>query len=270
MTNNEFNPLFGAVPAEIPLPKAPLVTVLFQVRFPEIISIHDKAFIGGFQELIRNEYPGLTNDKLKTVAVDERRGVVSANDDLHWRFTNSDRSWRISLSSTFFSLETRQYVSRADFIDKLERALDALEKSIRPTHVTRMGMRYIDRVPLTTSSSIEGMLRTEMMGVAGTDLANNIVHSFTETACNVEEGQMLARWGSLPPSGSHDLDVLPPISEPSWFLDLDAFADRRKSPISFNVPLIRDTAHQLASRCYAFFRWAVTEDFLKAFGGITK
>ena len=47
MIDTNFDPLFGADPTEIPLPAAPLVTVLGQVRFPDDFSIHQKSFIGG-------------------------------------------------------------------------------------------------------------------------------------------------------------------------------------------------------------------------------
>ncbi|MDX8479860.1 TIGR04255 family protein [Mesorhizobium sp. VK24D] len=269
MTDRDFNPLFGAGPEEIPLPAAPLVTVMYQVRFPEIVSIQQKPFIAGFQELVREDYPLLADERLKTVAFDQHVGTVAAADEVIWRFIDETATWRVTLTSTFLTLETRKYVSRADFIERLGKVVTALHRSLKPTHVTRMGMRYVDRVPLTEGFVFDGMLRTEMMAVSGTAIGNSMVHSVSEILCSVQEGQMLARWGMLPARGSHDPDVMPPIKEASWFLDLDTFADHQSSPVRFEADLIRDAAFGLAARSYAFFRWAVTRKFLETFGGVT-
>src|SRR4051812_9018248 len=119
MIDTDFDPLFGADPAEIPLPAAPLVTVLGQVRFPEIVSIHHKPFIAGFQELVRTDYPVLRDEVLKAVAFNEHIGTVATSDEVIWRFIDETASWRLTLTSTFLTLETRKYVSRADFIERL-------------------------------------------------------------------------------------------------------------------------------------------------------
>lgn len=270
MSEFQVDPLFGADPIEIPLPAAPLVTVLCQVRFPEIISIQNKQFIAAFQELVRSDYPLLQDERLKTVALDAQIGTVAASDAVIWRFIDESASWRITLTSAFLTLETRKYVSRTDFIERLAKILQAVAETIKPTHVTRIGVRYVDRVPLKEDFSFEGMLRDEMMGVSGTAIGKNVIHSVSEVVCAVKEGQMLARWGMLPSRGSHDPDVLPAIKEPAWFLDIDTFADHQRAPVRFDTNLIRSSALDLATRAYAFFRWAVTDKFLKEFGGVTK
>jgi uncharacterized protein (TIGR04255 family) len=270
MTDTDFDPLFGADPKEIPLPAAPLVTVLAQVRFPEIVSIQQKPFIAAFQEMVRGDYPILRDEVMKTVAFNEHVGTVASSDEVIWRFVDATASWRLTLTSTFLTLETRKYVSRADFVERLDKVLRALEKAVRPTHVTRIGMRYVDRVPLKEGASFQGMLRNEMMGLSGTALGSSIVHSISEIVCRVKEGQMLARWGMLPPRGSHDPEAMPPVKDASWFLDLDTFVDHQSSPVPFDASAIRANVLDLATRSYAFFRWAVTEKFLQAFGGVTK
>lgn len=269
MPDTDFDPLFGADPAEIPLPAAPLVTVLAQVRFPEIISIQQKPFIAAFQELVRSDYPILSDEVLKTVAFNEQVGTVASSDEVIWRFVDASAGWRLTLTSTFLTLETRRYTSRADFSERFDKVIRALEEAVKPTHVTRVGIRYVDRVPLKDGQSFDGMLRDEMMGIPGTVLGRNVVHSISEIVCNVKEGQMLARWGMLPPRGSHDPEAMPPVKDASWFLDLDTFINHQSSPVPFDASVIRANVLDLAARSYAFFRWAVTERFLQSFGGVT-
>lgn len=268
MTDNQFDPLFGAAPNEIPLPSAPLVNVLCQVQFPEIVSIQNKSFIAGFQELVRADYPLLIDEKIKTVTFDGAN--IENSDESVWRFLDESRTWRLTLTSNFLSLETRSYVSRADFIERLGKIVTSAYESIKPTHVTRIGMRYVDRVALEGEITLDGMLRQEMMGIYGSPIRERIVHSITEIACEVKEGQMMAKWGTLPPRGTHDPNVMPPIVAPAWFLDLDTFVDHHGAPIRFDASKIRETALALATRSYCFFRWAVTEKFIESFGGATK
>lgn len=155
-------------------------------------------------------------------------------------------------------------------MERFDKVVRALEKTVRPTHVTRVGTRYVDHVPLKEGGSFQGMLKDEMMGMSGTTLGGNILHSISEIVCKVKEGEMLARWGMLPPRGSHDPEVMPPVMDASWFLDVDTFMNHQSSPIPFESSAIRASAFELATRSYAFFRWAVTEKFLQAFGGVTK
>lgn len=270
MIDDQFDPLFGAAPKEIPLPSAPLVSVLCQVRFTEIISIQQKSFIASFQEHVRPDYPLMRAEKLKTIAVDEQGASVTVSDENIWRFIDAAKGWRLSLTSAFFALETRRYTSRADFIDRLGKAIAAAQATIKPTHVTRIGMRYVDRVDLQDQRSMDKMLRPEMFGIAGSSLRKNMNHTISEISCQVKEGQLTARWGMLPPRGTHDPEIMPPIASESWFLDLDTSSDHQASPIGFDSDMIRNSAMGLASRAYSFFRWAVTEQFLTAFGGKTK
>lgn len=261
------DPLFGAAPEEIHLPQAPLVTVLCQVRFPEIVSIQKKQFIAGFQERVRGTYPLMHEDVLKTVAL-ESVGTVATSDEVVWRFVDAPRNWRLTLTSTFLTLETRKYETRVHFIERFGEVVEALQTTLKPSHVTRLGMRYVDRVAIKDGVFFDGMLRDEMKGVTG-PAGLSVIHSVSEIACKVQEGQMLARWGLLPARGSHDPDVLPPVQEASWFLDVDTSADHVSSPVSFDAAKIRADASALSMRSYSFFRWAVTDEFLKAFGGKT-
>ena len=47
------DPLVAPLPAEVPLNHAPLVRVIAQLRFPEILSVEQRDFVAPFQEAIR-------------------------------------------------------------------------------------------------------------------------------------------------------------------------------------------------------------------------
>jgi len=61
-----------------------------------------------------------------------------------------------------------------------------------------------------------------------------------------------------------DPAAIEPLAEVSWILDLDMF---RPESRAFAPDDVVADARAYAERIYAFFRWAVTEDFLRLYGG---
>jgi uncharacterized protein (TIGR04255 family) len=257
-------PLRGPSPPEVPLPHAPLVTVIAQVRFPTLLSVRNPDRIAPFQEVIRDQYPHLHQQNTIMVVSGENAGSEPAA-VIHWRFADEAAGfkWRVSLSQDFIALETRAYESRRDFMERLEAILHALAETLVPTHMMRFGMRYIDQIKGESMARIEALLRKEVLGVApcaGSDVRQVI----TEFVSAAEPGELLARWGRLPASVTVDPNLLPPIAEDSWLIDLDV---SRSEQVAFEAKGIVETARSAAERVYAVFRWMVTEEFLREYGG---
>jgi len=264
-------PLTGPPPAEIPLPRAPLVRVIAQVRFPTILAIRNPDKTAGFQDAIRKTYPTLTEDRVHHVVV-APGGEPEVREVLIWRFADRERkpTWRVSLGVDFMALETTAYVSRADFLDRFRNVAAGLEKTFAPSAVNRLGLRYIDRIQGEAIDRIDELVRPAALGISGSGdassgaLAGALVHMLTDAQFVADEGVIRARWGSLPRNATHDPDALEPIGDPSWILDLDMFAEERRE---FTGESLCDAAGSFAKRVYAVFRDMVTEEFLKHYGG---
>lgn len=263
MANTEIDPLFGAEPSEVPLASAPLASVVAQVKFTPILRIRSQDFIVPFQDQIRLDYPKMRREQTKQIALfgstDEEEVEVI------WRFLSGNEQWRVSLATSFIALETRAYTSRTDFVARLKSVADALKTAAKSAQVTRVGVRYIDHIKVPEIDQINKLMRPELLGIAGA-LQDRMQHSVSEMLCEIAEGSLLARWGLLPPNGTHDVNALPPVDTKSWFLDLDAFK-QYEEPVELDVDAIHSSALALATRCYAVFRWLTTEEFLKVYGG---
>lgn len=259
------DPLRGPEPIEIPLPNAPLVRVLCQVRFSEVLAITKKEFVASFHEAIRNDYPILTNEERRTVQLGPNN-INHAQTENIWRFFDAQERWRVSLATNFISIETLVYWSRADFISKLAKVLDSVSTEIRPAFATRVGIRYVDRVDGAELEQLSKLVRPEVMGVADSVLIGDLNHSLSITDCNIAEGKLFARWGRLAPGATHDPDAMEPIGEPCWFLDLDASKSFGQNEQRFETQSLRLLATALATRVYTVFRWTVTEEFLRTYG----
>ena len=259
------NPFEVSPPKEIPLPNAPLVRVIAQVRFPLIISIGSREFVAPFQEQIRSQYPVLREEEIRGTVVGPM-GMGQGPVEKIWRFCDVAGDWRASLGSGFLALETTKYGSRSDFLGRLEAVLSAFGSLAKPVVYDRLGIRYIDRIDGKAVDDISKLIRSEVSGISGSSAAKNARHTLSEAlfAAPAEAADFLARWGHLPPNAMVDPAAIEPIAERSWLLDLDMF---RAGQQPFKVDALVLDAKRFAERIYTFFRWAVTADFLRRYGG---
>jgi uncharacterized protein (TIGR04255 family) len=261
-------PLEGPPPSEIPLPRAPLVSVIAQVRFALHLPIRIPERVAVFQEAIGDYYPHLVSQNVPTVTVNVTAAGVSTQSGnevvVHWRFSDQSHQWQVTLTPEFITLETRAYKSREDFLERFEGILKALEDTLAPKVVTRFGMRYIDQVKGEQLSEIGKLLRGEVIGVAGSLGGADARHLLTELHVPAEPGDLLARWGKLQANMTIDPNLVPPIPEDSWLLDLDV---SKTQELPFDTAYLSATARSAANRVYAVFRWMVTKKFLQAYGG---
>lgn len=266
MSKKNADPLTGTAPKEIALSKAPLVRVICQVRFSEVLLINREDFIAGFQEAIRREFPVFRREEVRSVVFGHQGSATDITTKMHWRFFDAKEEWRVSLSTDFVALETIKYKTRSDFIKRLVSVLEAVKKHIEPSFATRVGIRYLDRVNGEPLERLQDLLRPEMLGLANT-FKSGLIRAMSEANCEVKEGHLHARWGRMPSNASHDQDNLPPVNEQSWILDIDTFKRFEKNMEEFDVQKLRKVASSLATRSYTFFRWAVTPEFLRYYGG---
>ncbi|MCP3995394.1 MAG: TIGR04255 family protein, partial [bacterium] len=133
-------PLRGPPPSEVPLPDAPLVCVIAQVRFPLVASIEKQDFIGSFQESIRRDYPVLRPGRRMEVALGPQHPAEVQSSPVVWRFSDVTSTWRMSLAPDFLALQTAKYSSRDDFLNRFEQALSALREHVRPQTIDRLGL----------------------------------------------------------------------------------------------------------------------------------
>jgi uncharacterized protein (TIGR04255 family) len=269
MSNRPTDPFFAEAPERVLLNNAPLIRVLCQARFTPVEKISDKSYIADFQDAIRQDYPYFNADKVQAVEVKvSDHGIEHETvETTVWRFFNSDKTIRVSLNSEAISLETANYVSRKEFLDRMEKLLASLCETIKPSLATRVGFRYVDR--LTNPQDLQelpNLVHQELLNVLQPNLTQNIEISMTEVVSRTKEGKLIARFGMAPANYSHEPEVVPPHSDVSWVLDVDSFSTacsgQQLEPVS-----VRSELDKVAERAYAFFRWSVTEEFIKRFGG---
>ena len=114
-----------------------------------------------------------------------------------------------------------------------------------------------------TLTSIRDLIHPALLGVMGTGLAGNVVHTLTESRFHRPEFDLVARWGILPPGASVDPNAIEPVASQSWILDLDLSTS---VPSGFDLDAIIARGAMFAERAYTVFRWAVADAFLERYG----
>ncbi len=262
-------PLTGPPPPEVPLTNPPLVRVIAQVRFPLIASVEKREFIAAFQDAIRKDYPVLRPEHARNVTLSGPQQMVDVSSNTLWRFNEITGPWRVTLAPDFLALETTRYTCRDDFMDRFQLVVRALQEHVNPQIVDRLGVRYIDRISGENLPALPQLVRPEVAGILGSPLADFARHAISEHifVFSAGAGQLTVRWGLLPPQVTVDPGAVDAIDEPSWILDVDAFQSFQSGTRRLEVNSIVPQARGFAERVYAFFRWAVTDEFLRRFGG---
>ena len=261
-------PLSGPPPPEVPLTDPPLARVIAQVRFPLIASVEERKFIASFQEAIRDRYPVLRPEDSRGLVFGPE-GILDARSNTSWRFTEASGPWRVTLASEFLALETTRYSSRDDFMQRFRIALQALKDHVDPQVVDRLGVRYIDRVVGRNLTDLPQLVRPEVAGILGSPVSAYVAHAISENAFVLPEGEgrVTVRWGRLPARSTVDPGGLDPIDEASWILDTDAFQSFPAGSRELSVDSVVEQARGFTERIYSIFRWAVTDEFLRRYGG---
>jgi uncharacterized protein (TIGR04255 family) len=258
-----FDPFSSKGTDEVALERAPLVRVIAQLRFPPIVSLGRPDFIGPFQEAIRPRYPILRPEQTAGLMVGPLGVMVQRSDGVVWRFHDKEDAWRVTLAADFIALESMAYKDRNDFFERFEQILLALDAVAKLPIYDRLGVRYINRVRGVELDKLASLVRTEVLGLGGSPIAG-LAHSLCESLFQKGDVSLNTRWGRLPPNATTDPAAIDLLQEPSWVLDLDMFRGVQKD---FDTSTILEDGRMFARTIHDFFRWCVTPEFLKAYGG---
>ncbi|MFZ5867070.1 MAG: TIGR04255 family protein [Thermodesulfobacteriota bacterium] len=264
------NPLFDQCPAEVPLTRAPLDRAICQIRFPPIMSIGRDEFVASFQESLRQHYPLITQQmaqRMQFVLPGSDAPISMIPPTRSYRFSSADQNWHITLCQDFLAVETTRYTNRTEFLQRITDACRTLEMHIHPTHVTRLGVRYIDRFRDDALERIHEFFRPELLGPEVVpEFRANALQILSEGLFRTAEGFLVAKWGLLPENTTIDPTAILPEPKGSWILDLDAYSDYSDTPIPFDSASLVLGAEMLVKRIYSVFRWGVTAAFDLHFG----
>jgi uncharacterized protein (TIGR04255 family) len=259
-------PLGGPAPAEIALSRSPLVRVVAQARFSNVLKIDSKDAMAAFQDEVGSAYPVLEQGAAPQFQVEFGPGgapnVRPVTSPL-WRFSDAERGWLLSLASEAVTLETQHYEGRTDFLRRWREALDLVERVFAPRLALRLGIRYVNRIHEEALVELPRWVRDTLLGVVQPELRDYVKQALSEATLMTEEGILVLRWGIVPANATFDPGLFLPVPAPSWVLDIDASSASQRP---FSGEALETAFCALSNRAYSVFRYAVTPAALEHFG----
>lgn len=185
-----------------------------------------------------------------------------AGGTLH-RFADGDRQWVVTFAATFITLETSSYTTHQDFIQKLVAVVREVKDYLPLQRWDRFGYRYTNRFTEEADvNTLRQLFDPAVLGTLALDFGDNIVHNVGETVYEGKEASLVVKSAYLPPNASIDATI-PPVSAPSWLLDLDAFASGPST--AFDDGSVNRQANVLAKKARDFFEKVTTVEYRARF-----
>lgn len=247
--------------------RPPLILTLCQVRFTEVLRVADQVAVAKFQEAIQGDFPIPVPADEMELQVQVGGTNARFQQDRLWAFTDTEDVWRLVLTQTFLSLETRSYDNFDDFLGRLRKALIAFTNHFSPALVTRIGLRYINEIRgngVDWSDIINAHLLSPL---AVEELRDSIQRVVQEIVLQFPANRGITVRHGLFPGGT---TVQPRPEEaflganPFYLLDFDAFSTR--SLQKMDIDAICAQAGEFNQAIHALFRWSITSEYAETLG----
>jgi uncharacterized protein (TIGR04255 family) len=213
-------------------------------------------------DVIGSDYPFCETQQEAQLMITPQ-GVTHQPGDTLYKLISGDRSWTVTLGSTFMALDTVKYSGHEDFIDRVAQVFDALLEAAPIPGLSRLGYRYTNRITDASDlAALTSYFRPDILGAIAQGEAQGLVHSANESVYSDGDGFLLVRTALLRPNSSID-PALPAVETKSWVLDLDAYIEL--APAGLHPRNVRALAKDQADRARRHFRELITEDFRERF-----
>jgi uncharacterized protein (TIGR04255 family) len=229
--------------------KAPLESVLCQVRYSPVLALLDQAGVAGFQAALRSQYPELDQDAQATMTITPQGPAALQTSSPNWRMSTVDKKWRTSIGADFVALETSdaEGYSFQEFWNRFEEVLEVLDRTVRIGSAKRIGLRKVNVLSHPDVASVKdwrGLLRSEVLGLSAAPDVPNPTTEYAEIHFPDDEmGTLSVRHG------------VEPTDPAKYRLDLDYWTER---VVRLGDPdRIKGLLSAYADSMTAFFHWCL-------------
>ena len=259
--------------------RPPLVQAIGQVQFPQIARLSTLEGVASIQDSLLDSFPYMQQVDVQELQVAFGPGGVNpqATSSKVTHFTTED-GWTLELNSGSATLTASPavYTSSVAFAERLSQALAALSTVRGLSRCNRLGVRYVNIVPIVEGSDDwTDWFQPELLGWAQPSLLSpnsELVAMIAETRMNqnldgplawATKVESVVRHGLAPKGSVLPLNQPQPLAEDSFILDLDLFINE---PQAWDRESIVEQYHALHAEIETFFHWALTESGKQEFG----
>lgn len=221
-------------------------TAVCELRFPTLLELEAKP-PHKFQAKIRKNYPFYEPQVIEQVG-----GPHELARELRYLFRSKDQQWTITVKSFSLAVETSKYLDFEDFFGRFTQVLASAKDMIDADFLTRVGLRYINLVPIE-DGNLEGWIRSDLIlpitgGVLG---APTKFSSLLQGP--MEHGQYSVR---------HGLKEEEPNKSPMkrYLLDFDYFSE------NVELDAVESRIKEFNNTNFALFSWCLGDKAKRLLG----
>jgi uncharacterized protein (TIGR04255 family) len=239
--------------------KTPLKMVIGQVRFTIIPRFHQEGFTADFQEAVYSNYPKISREQTVSYQLSPT-GLNASPGEIVWRFSTRDNLWSVILGESAISIETRQYSSAVEFLERFKHVLEIAVETLDVKDRLRLGLRYINEIRYPQAESLADwglLLNQEFVGFGASELLDGKVkHALQEIQFERSNGTLGVRHGLLEGAVVVPLDQEIPMEKYFYLIDLDYYDTRENDlDILATIEQMKDYNDVM----FRFFRWTLGE-----------
>lgn len=166
-------------------------TAVCELRFPTLLEFSQK-LPPKLQKGLRKEYPFFESVKDIDVSIHGAGPGLS-----RYLLKSKHKDWVVSITQSAISLETSRYIEFSDFRARLQRLLDVSLEFIDSDFFTRVGLRYINAIPIL-DEDITGWINPDLVTALISGTYGTVSQFRGEVHGYIEEGRYLFRYGLQP------------------------------------------------------------------------
>jgi uncharacterized protein (TIGR04255 family) len=244
------------LPRQPRLKNAPLVLVVCQLRFPQIIAFGDD-LVRPIQVALGGDYPDVEIEDLQQVEFSPAGIKVTGTHQRIFRFRTHDKDWTVTVGRDSLALETTNYDDFADFIKRWANIAEAAVKALKLEHQERLGLRYVNQLEAPEGASrdaLSRLVRPELLGIVGCHATTErLTKSWQELRFQLDEGACAVQHGYAQRADTEEW---------TYTLDFDSY-DEAGRPIDLDGQV--RTLERFNHRTYELFSWVVNDELFVSF-----
>ena len=205
-----------------------------ELRFPTLLKLESDPPVK-LQTNLRKKYPHYE--------VGNKVDLINKNapQTRYYQFVSKSQSWKISLTSSSISLETVAYKNFADFNQRLTELLNEIRTFIDSDFFTRIGLRYVNSVPVN-NGNLGDWVNPELVSIVEGGSLGKLNKFGSEIRGNTNSGNYTFR---------HGIKSIGEISIKEYLLDFDYYREN----VEYNE--VNSLIDQFNKINFSFFHWCL-------------
>lgn len=240
----------------------PLKVVVAQIKFPAMFGLTEPAALAAFQAALGHRYPSaLPRIPNVTVTVGPAGAAETVTDAGPVRLASENGMWLISIGNDAIALETQAYESWVGFRARLEELVAAIPDALRPHHVERLGLRFVDQIQapdVATPSDWREYIVPSLIGDADSLVFDDrLIQGLQQLSFRLDDSTVNLRHGYVQNPAAADFPS-------TYVIDTDLFTETEQA---FDWAAILERVNRYHDWAWNLFRRSITPAAVGLLGG---